>query len=110
MIPITSSREDSHVTRMALMDHAAPSRALNESRFCLQHQHGRIRVLSHRGKRTLTACIRLCHTDPSPGAMVWGAARYKSRSSLVLVDGTLKSARYISSMLRPVALPFIRAL
>lgn len=42
--------------------------------------------------------------------MVWGAIGYTSRSPLVRIDATLNSSRYISDVLRPVALPFIRAL
>lgn len=82
----------------------------DESRFCLQHHDGRIRVWRHRGERTLPACIRHRHTGPSPGVMVWGAIGYTSRSPLVRIEGTLNSGRYISGVLRPVALPFIRAL
>lgn len=82
----------------------------DESRFCLQHHDGRIRVWRHRGERTLEACIRHRHTGVSPGVMVWGAIGYTSRSPLVRIDGTLNSGRYISDVLRPVALPFIRSL
>ncbi|GFS88538.1 uncharacterized protein TNCV_1461661 [Trichonephila clavipes] len=39
-----------------------------------------------------------------------GAIEYTSRSPLVSIDGTLNSERYISGALRPVAVPFIRAL
>ncbi|GFW54341.1 hypothetical protein TNCV_3703011 [Trichonephila clavipes] len=42
---------------------------LDESRFCLQHQDGRIRVWKNRGERTLPLCIRHCHILPSPGMM-----------------------------------------
>ncbi|GFT55848.1 hypothetical protein TNCV_567051 [Trichonephila clavipes] len=42
----------------------------DESRFCLKHQDGCIRVWRHRGKRTLAACIRHRHNSPSPGVMV----------------------------------------
>ncbi|GFX87382.1 transposable element Tcb1 transposase [Trichonephila clavipes] len=42
--------------------------------------------------------------------MVWGAIGYMSRSPLVRIDGTLNSTRYISGLLRPVALCFIRVL
>ncbi|GFX72418.1 transposable element Tcb1 transposase [Trichonephila clavipes] len=42
--------------------------------------------------------------------MVWGAIVYMSRSPLVHIDSTLNNARYISGVLRPLALPFIRAL
>ncbi|GFT50370.1 uncharacterized protein TNCV_4750721 [Trichonephila clavipes] len=62
------------------------------------------------GERTLAAGIRHLHTGPSPGVVVWGAIRYTSRSSLVRIDGTLNSARYISSVLQPVVISFIRVL
>ncbi|GFX67127.1 transposable element Tcb1 transposase [Trichonephila clavipes] len=55
-------------------------------------------------------CIRHRHTGPTPGIMVRGAIRYTSRSPLVCIYGTLKSSRYIFGVLRPVALPFKRAL
>ncbi|GFV85682.1 transposable element Tcb1 transposase [Trichonephila clavipes] len=83
---------------------------LDESRFCLQHQDGRIRDWWHRGERTLAACICHRHADQSPGVMVWGAIGYTSWLALVRIDGTLNSTCYISGVLRPMALPFIRAL
>ncbi|GFV19723.1 transposable element Tcb1 transposase [Trichonephila clavipes] len=55
-------------------------------------------------------CIRHRRTGPSPGLMVWGAIGYTSRSSLVLIDGILDSARYTSGLLLPVALSFFYAL
>ncbi|GFT24911.1 transposable element Tcb1 transposase [Trichonephila clavipes] len=82
----------------------------HESRFCLQHQDGHIRVGLHRGERKLAAGIHLRHTSPSSGVMVWGAIGYTSRSPLVHIDGILNNARYISGVLRPVVLHFIRAL
>ncbi|GFW91962.1 transposable element Tcb1 transposase [Trichonephila clavipes] len=42
--------------------------------------------------------------------MVWGAIGYTSLSPLVRIDDTLNSARYISGVLRPTTLPFIRVL
>ena len=36
--------------------------------------------------------------------------RSMSRSPLIFIDGTLNSDRYISVVLKPVALPFIRGL
>ncbi|MBJ4999813.1 IS630 family transposase [Salmonella enterica subsp. enterica serovar Hadar] len=173
--PITNSREDRHVIRMALRDRTATSRTLShemgsfarqqvsartvrrrlqqhgvsarrpwlrlpltlqhrqerlqwcdqrrtwtqewrhvvfsdESRFCIQHHDGRIRVWRHRGERTLPTCIRHRHTGPSPGVMVWGAIGYTSRSPLVRIAGTLNSSRYISDVLGPVALPYLRGL
>ncbi|GFX16118.1 transposable element Tcb1 transposase [Trichonephila clavipes] len=42
--------------------------------------------------------------------MAWSAIAYTSSSSLVRIDGTSYIARYIPGVLRPVALPFFRAL
>ncbi|GFV43887.1 transposable element Tcb1 transposase [Trichonephila clavipes] len=116
--PITSRREDWHVTRMVAMDRAALSRALSQEsgsvarqevstrtvrrrlqqhrlstrrpclRFCLQHQDSYIHVWRHHRKQTSAAYFRSFHTGPSPGVMVWGAIRYKSRSPLVHIDVT----------------------
>ncbi|GFU89500.1 transposable element Tcb1 transposase [Trichonephila clavipes] len=82
---------------------------LEESRFCLQHQNDCIRVWCHRGERTLVECIRHRHTGQSLGVMILGDIEYKSRSPLVHTDGTLKSVRYISGVLRPLTLTFIQA-
>ncbi|GFX26598.1 transposable element Tcb1 transposase [Trichonephila clavipes] len=43
----------------------------DESRICLQHQDGRIRVWKHRGERMLNSCVMHRHTGPAPGIMVW---------------------------------------
>ncbi|GFV97921.1 uncharacterized protein TNCV_5069611 [Trichonephila clavipes] len=90
------------------MDRAATSRALSQELRSFARQQ--ISARTHQGDRTLAACIHLRHTGPSPDVMVWGAIGYTSRSPLVLIDGTLNSARYISGVLRPVALHFLRAL
>ncbi|GFS92529.1 transposable element Tcb1 transposase [Trichonephila clavipes] len=42
----------------------------DESRICLQHHYGRIRVWRHRGERMLNSCIMHRHTGPAPGVMV----------------------------------------
>ncbi|GFX38715.1 transposable element Tcb1 transposase [Trichonephila clavipes] len=64
----------------------------------------------HLGERILAAYIRNRHTGPSPDMMVWGSIGYTSRLPLVRIDGTFNSARYISDVLRPLALLFIRNL
>ncbi|GFV73904.1 transposable element Tcb1 transposase [Trichonephila clavipes] len=89
---------------------AATLDAASQTGASSMHQNSRIRVRWYRGERILAGCIRHCHTGPSPGMMVWGAIGYTSRSPLVRIDGTLNSARYISGVLRPMALPFIRVL
>ncbi|GFW05823.1 transposable element Tcb1 transposase [Trichonephila clavipes] len=96
--PITSSREDRHANRMALIDCAATSGTLSQElgSFVKQqvsartvgrrlqqhgytarrpglrlplHQDGRIRVRRHRDERPLAVCISHCHTGPLPVLM-----------------------------------------
>ncbi|UYV63320.1 hypothetical protein LAZ67_2003740, partial [Cordylochernes scorpioides] len=82
----------------------------DESRFCLQHHDGRIRVWRHRGERMLKICAMHRHTGPAPGIMVWGGIGYHSRTPLVRIAGTLNSQRYISEVLEPVVLPYFQGL
>ncbi|GFX02165.1 transposable element Tcb1 transposase [Trichonephila clavipes] len=82
----------------------------DESRICLQHHDGRIRVWRHRGARMLNSCVMHHHPGPSPGIMVWGGIRYHSRTPLVRIAGTLNSQRYISEVLEPVVLPYLQGL
>ncbi|GFW89059.1 transposable element Tcb1 transposase [Trichonephila clavipes] len=42
----------------------------DESRICLQHHEGRIRVWRHRGERMQNSCVMLRHTGPEPGITV----------------------------------------
>ncbi|GFS83690.1 transposable element Tcb1 transposase [Trichonephila clavipes] len=76
----------------------------DESRICLQHHNGRIRVWRHRGERMLNSCVIHHHTGPAPGIMVWGGIGYYSRTPLVRIVGALNSKRYISEVLEPVVL------
>ncbi|GFT17831.1 uncharacterized protein TNCV_2588981 [Trichonephila clavipes] len=57
----------------------------DESRICLQHHDGRIRVWRHRAERMLNSCVMHCHIGPVPGIMVWGGIGNHSRTLLVLV-------------------------
>lgn len=82
----------------------------DESRFCLQHHDGRIRVWRHRGERMLNSCVMHRHTGPAPGIMVWGGIGYHSRTPPVRIAGTLNSQRYISEVLEPVVLPYLQGL
>ncbi|GFY22162.1 transposable element Tcb1 transposase [Trichonephila clavipes] len=79
----------------------------DESRTCLQHHDGRIRVWRHCGERMLNSCVMHRRTCPAPGSMVWGGIEYPSRTPLVRIDGTLNTQRSISEVLEPVALPFL---
>ncbi|GFX20001.1 transposable element Tc3 transposase [Trichonephila clavipes] len=56
----------------------------DESRICLQHHDGRIRVWRHRGERMLNSCVMHRHTGPAPGIIVWGGIGYHSRTPLDL--------------------------
>ncbi|GFW14930.1 transposable element Tcb1 transposase [Trichonephila clavipes] len=38
----------------------------DESRICMQHHDGRIRVWRHRGERMLNSCVMHRHTGPAP--------------------------------------------
>ncbi|GFT26861.1 transposable element Tcb1 transposase [Trichonephila clavipes] len=81
-----------------------------ESRICLQHHDGRIRVWGHRRERMLNKCVIHHHTGLAPGIMVWVGIGYHSRTPLVRIAGTLNSQRYISEVLEPVVLPYLQGL
>ncbi|GFW82187.1 transposable element Tcb1 transposase [Trichonephila clavipes] len=70
----------------------------DESRICLQHHDGRIRVWRHCGERMLNSCVMHRRTGPAPGIMVWGGIAYHSRTPLLRIAGTLNSHRYISEV------------
>ncbi|GFS86299.1 transposable element Tcb1 transposase [Trichonephila clavipes] len=78
----------------------------DESRICLQHHDGRIRVWRHRGERMLNSYVMHRHSGSAPGTMVWGGIRYPSRTPLERIVGTLNSQRYISEVLELVVLPY----
>ncbi|GFY32267.1 transposable element Tcb1 transposase [Trichonephila clavipes] len=82
----------------------------DESRICLQHHDGRIRVWRHCGERMLNRCVMPRHTSPAPDIVVWGGLGYHSRTPLVGIAGTLNSQRYISEVLEPVVLPYLQGL
>ncbi|GFY32927.1 transposable element Tcb1 transposase [Trichonephila clavipes] len=83
---------------------------IEESRFCLQHHDGRIRVWRNRVQRLLNCCVMHHHTGPAFGIMVWGVIGFHCRTPLVRIAGTLNSQRYISEVLEPVVLPYIQCL
>ncbi|GFU20394.1 transposable element Tcb1 transposase [Trichonephila clavipes] len=82
----------------------------DESRICLQHHDGRIRIWRHRGERMLNSCVMYRHTGPAPGIMAWNGIRYHSRNPLVRIAGTLNSHCYICEVWVPVVLPFRQGL
>ncbi|GFX40119.1 transposable element Tcb1 transposase [Trichonephila clavipes] len=82
----------------------------DETRICLQHHDGRIRVWRQRVERMLNSCVMHRHTGPAPGIMVWNGIEYHSRTALARIAGTLNSQRYISEVLEPVVLPYLQGL
>ncbi|GFX27950.1 transposable element Tcb1 transposase [Trichonephila clavipes] len=80
----------------------------DESRICLQHHDGRIRVWRRRGERMLNSCVFHHHTGPASGIMVWGGIGCHSCTPLVRIAGTLNNQRYIFQVLEPVVLPYIQ--
>ncbi|GBO15117.1 hypothetical protein AVEN_231146-1 [Araneus ventricosus] len=42
--------------------------------------------------------------------MVWGAISYDSRSTLVVIPNTLNANLYVSLVIQPVVLPFMRSI
>ncbi|GFV77300.1 transposable element Tcb1 transposase [Trichonephila clavipes] len=54
----------------------------DESRFCLQHHGGQIRVWRHRGERLLNCCVIYRHTGPASGIMVWSGIEFLTAAPL----------------------------
>ena len=62
------------------------------------------------GERLEPSCLRRRHRGPTPGVMVWGAISYDSRSTLVVIPGTLTANVYIRLVIVPVVLPFMNTI
>ncbi|GFW32806.1 transposable element Tcb1 transposase [Trichonephila clavipes] len=60
----------------------------DESRICLKHHIGRIRVWRYRGKRMLNSCVIHRQTGPAQGIMIWSGIGHHSRTTLVRIAGT----------------------
>ncbi|GFU05413.1 transposable element Tc1 transposase [Trichonephila clavipes] len=65
-----------------------------------------VRIWSHPGERYNSPHTVLRHTARTAGVMVWGAIAYDSRSTLIVMCGTLTGQRYVDDILRPHALPW----
>ncbi|GFU77161.1 transposable element Tcb1 transposase [Trichonephila clavipes] len=63
----------------------------DESRICLTHHDGRIRVWRHCGEMMLNSCVMHRHTGPASGIMLWGGIGYHSCTPLVRITGTLSA-------------------
>ncbi|GFX81848.1 transposable element Tcb2 transposase [Trichonephila clavipes] len=78
----------------------------DESRFALGTDDNRVRVWRRPGERYNSPHTVLRHTARTPGVMVWGAIAYDSRSTLIVMRGTLTGQRYVDDILRPHTLPW----
>ncbi|GFX52083.1 HTH_Tnp_Tc3_2 domain-containing protein [Trichonephila clavipes] len=79
----------------------------DESRFSLSADDHRTRVWRRTGQRTDPAFIVERHTAISQGVTVWGAISWDTRSSLVVLQGTLTARRYVDDILTPIVLPML---
>ncbi|GFT54423.1 transposable element Tcb1 transposase [Trichonephila clavipes] len=76
----------------------------DESRFSLSDDDHRTHW---RRKRSDPAFIVERHTAISQGVTVWGAISWDTRSSLVVLQGTLTARRYVDDILTPIVLPML---
>ncbi|GFV43479.1 HTH_Tnp_Tc3_2 domain-containing protein [Trichonephila clavipes] len=79
----------------------------DESRFSLSDDDHRTRVWRRTGQRSDPAFILERHTAISQGVTVWGAISWDTRSSLVVLQGTLTARRYVDDILTPIVLPML---
>ncbi|GFX64465.1 transposable element Tc1 transposase [Trichonephila clavipes] len=82
----------------------------DESRFVLGTDDNRVRVWRHPGERYNSPHTVLRHTARTVGVMVWGAIAYDSRSTLIVMRGTLTGQRYVDDILRLHVKPFLNGL
>ena len=80
----------------------------NESRFLLDMFDRRCRVWHHRGERYANCAIVEHDWYGGGSLMVWGGISVRSRTELLVLNGTLTGQRYINEVLQPVVLPFVQ--
>ncbi|GFU74470.1 transposable element Tcb1 transposase [Trichonephila clavipes] len=81
-----------------------------ESRFVLGTDDNRVRVWRRPGEKYNSPHTVLRHTARTAGVMVWGAIAYDSRSTLIVMRGTLTGQRYVDDILRPHVGSFLNVL
>ncbi|GFV69069.1 transposable element Tc1 transposase [Trichonephila clavipes] len=73
----------------------------DESRFVLGIEDNRVRVWRRPDERYNSPHTVLRHTAHTAGVLVWAAVAYDSRSTLIVMHGTLTGQRYVDDILRP---------
>ncbi|GFU83338.1 transposable element Tc1 transposase [Trichonephila clavipes] len=79
----------------------------DESRFVLGTDDNRVRVWRRPGEWYNSSHIVLHHTARTAGVIVWGG---HSRSTLIVMRGTLMGQHYVDDILRPHVGPFLNGL
>ncbi|GFX52490.1 transposable element Tcb2 transposase [Trichonephila clavipes] len=82
----------------------------DESLFVLGTDDNRVRVWRRPGEWYNSPHIVLRHTARKAGVKVWGAITYDSRSTLIVMRGTLRGQRCVDDILRPHVGPFLNGL
>ncbi|GFS59523.1 transposable element Tcb2 transposase [Trichonephila clavipes] len=82
----------------------------DESRFVLGTDDNHVRVWRHPGERYNSPHTVLRHTARTAGVMVWEAIAFDSRSTLIVMRGTLTGQRYVDDILRPHVGTFLNGL
>ncbi|GFV30245.1 transposable element Tcb2 transposase [Trichonephila clavipes] len=82
----------------------------DESRFVLGTDDNRVWMWRCSGERYNSPHTVLRHTAHTAGVIVWGGIAYDSRSTLIVMRGTLQGQRYVDDILRPHAGPFLNGL
>ncbi|GFV84698.1 transposable element Tcb2 transposase [Trichonephila clavipes] len=82
----------------------------DESRFVLGTDDNRVRVWRRPGEGYNFTHTVLRHTARTAGVMVWKAIAYDSRSTLIVMRGTLTGQRYVDDIFRPHIGPFLNGL
>ncbi|GFY12448.1 transposable element Tc1 transposase [Trichonephila clavipes] len=72
-----------------------------ESRFVLGTDDNRVRLRRRPFERYNSPYTVLRHTASTAGIMVWGGIAYDSRSTLIVMRGTLTGQGYVDDILRP---------
>ena len=80
----------------------------DESRFCLSHGDGRVRVWRRHRERYADACVVEHDRWGGGSLMVWGGIHRGGRTGLIVLNGNLNARRYIDEVLQPEVVPYVR--
>ena len=80
----------------------------DESRFCLSHGDGWVRVWRRERERFADACVVEQDRWGGGSLMVWGGIHQRGRTGLLVLNGNLNAQRHIDEVLRPEAVPYVR--